>query len=113
MSQLEPNNIAARLKERIAFERPVYTLDALAATQTTWQQTEEAWAEIQALNAREREYSERLISVVSYRIYVRKYHNVQPDMRIIHEDKMLTIRAIINNPRDEALIEILAEEEQS
>jgi|GEM_PF-4417145 len=69
MKQLEVNNVAARLKHRITFERP------------------------------------------AYKIYVRKYHNVQTQMRIIFENKVLTIRAIINNPNYKELIEILADEE--
>lgn len=111
MSQLDQNNIVARLKQRIAFERPVYALDALAATETTWQKTEEAWADIHTISAKERERSDRLISTATYRIYVRKYHNIQPDMRIIYGNGTLIIRAIINNPRHDELIEIMAEEE--
>lgn len=113
MNQLKKNNIAARLKHRIAFERPIYTFDALAARETTWEKTEEAWADIVSLSVKERELSDRLIHSASYRIYVRNHHNVQPDMHIAFGHKILSIRAIINNPRFKELIEIMAEEENS
>jgi SPP1 family predicted phage head-tail adaptor len=106
---LKPNNIASRLKQRIVIERPVYAFDSMAASIETWEKTEEAWAEVNVISSVEKEHADRLITTANYQVFIRKYHAVQPEMRFVFKTKPLTIRAIINNPNEAELIEVLAE----
>ena len=100
------------LNKRIIFEQKTNTTDGIGGFTSTWAKFATRWAKVTALRGVEKYRAERLESNVSHQIIVRYDITLVPTMRIIYEERVLTIKTIINmDESKKQYMEIMCEEE--
>lgn len=81
---------AGRLRHRVRIEQPVEDRDEdSGAVITTWALVAEVWAAIEPLSTREFIQAAAVQSEITGRIVIRFRDGLTPDMRIIHNGRVL------------------------
>lgn len=111
---MSKEHLSSRLRHRVTLQEPALTTDNAGGYTRTWDDVADLWAEVSPLEAQsfsqERLQDLHLQSRVTHRVTLRYREGVTADMRLVFEERVLVIRAIVNaRELGEALV-ILAEE---
>ncbi len=104
----------ARLRDRIAIEVPQKTPDGAGGEVVVWSELDRVWAEVSAVNSvvRNAEVFKQEQNQVRkiYKVVMRYRDDLTEEMRVVHLDKVLNIRAIIVPSSALDVMELVVEE---
>lgn len=101
-----------RLRERIAFERPVLGDDGAGGGALSWMPVDtlpEVWAAVEATTGSEPVEADARQAEVTWRITLRARDDLSADWRLLWRGRVLDILAILPRPRRDYLV-LLARE---
>ncbi|WP_165837621.1 phage head closure protein [Zavarzinia aquatilis] len=101
-----------RLRERIAFERPVLGDDGAGGGSLSWLPVDalpEVWAEVEATTGSEPVEADARRAEVNWRITLRARDDLSSDWRLVWRGRVLDILAILPRPRRDYMV-LLARE---
>lgn len=110
MKKLPDSNLAARLRERVTLQQFSLAPDGAGGYAKSWQDVATLWAEVTPLSGREQLRAMTLEASVNHRIILRYRAGVTAGMRILMNERIFNIRAVINMQERESALELLAEE---
>ena len=106
----DDDNSASRFQQRIRLERPVITQDSLGDKLTVWVSEGDYWAEIRPISGKEELRHDALKHSITHRIYMRYYTDIKESYRIIYNERVMQIHAIINVAEEDAILKLWVEE---
>lgn len=104
---MSPRVAIGRLRERIAFERPVIGDDGAGGGVLAWETVAEVFAAVEAETGREPVEADAREAQVTWRITIRARADLSADWRVVWRGQALDILAILPDPR-RAHVTILA-----
>lgn len=107
-------SIAARLNQRITIQEPSETEDGYGGTTVSWSDVATVWAEVKPFNtisqSTERFNDSQLLTIQSYRITIRYKSNINTQMRVQFDGRVMNIRGVVNVDSKDHILELIAEE---
>jgi len=102
----------SELRHRITFQKSVEVPDGYKGKKITWQDLIIVWAAVEPLSGREYFYSQQIKAEVTHRIRIRYNPDINTEMRIKHQDRILEIESIIDKEEKREFQEIFAREQK-
>lgn len=109
----DPRELAARLRQRITFERSVETTDGAGGVSRSFTEVATVWAEIipQTPSISDEKYLYgQMQSSITHRILLRYRNDITTAMRVRYAGRCFNLRVMINVGEADMLLELLAEE---
>ncbi len=102
---------AGTLRHRVTLQRRGDTRDGIGTVTETWTNEATVWASIEPLQGREYFEAQRENADVTHKLRIRHRSGVTREMRVIFEDRVFDIEAVLNvEERDRELVLMCKEE---
>lgn len=88
-----------RMRYRITIQFPSDTVDDYGNAIDSWQDLTTVWADIVPINGREYLTASQATSETQYKIYIRYMDGINAKMRVIHNDILFEILAVLGDKR--------------
>lgn len=88
-----------RMRYRITIQYPMGTVDDYGNAVEDWQDLQTVWADIVPVSGREYLTASQATSETQYKIYIRYIPNINAKMRVIHNDIIYEILAVLGDKR--------------
>lgn len=99
-----------KLKRRVTLQTFTQTDDGAGGFIDGWQDITTVWASITPLQGRELYQAQQVDAEVTHRVTIRYRENVNSDMRILYNNRELTIQSIINVDENNRFLELICQE---
>jgi len=106
----DTDNSASRFKQRVRLERPSITQDSIGDTLITWVLVDEVWADIKPVSGVEELRHAALRQRITHLVWLRYRSDLQPDWRIVYNNRKLQIHAVVNVQEENELSKLWVEE---
>jgi SPP1 family predicted phage head-tail adaptor len=100
-----------KMRYRITLQYPMGTVDDWGNALDSWQDLATVWADIVPMSGREYLTASQATSETTYKIYIRYIPNINPKMRIIHNEQVYEINAVLGDRRSGMLTIMVKEVE--
>jgi SPP1 family predicted phage head-tail adaptor len=101
---------SSRLRHRLTLQAEVMTPDGAGGYVRTWNDVANIWAEIIPFSGRERFFSGKIQAETTHRILLRYRSDITAAHRLMFENRIFNIRAIMNAREQRDVLELLVEE---
>ena len=88
---------AGDLRERITIQQNAPTRDGFSADVDHWSTFATLWAKVETVSGAEAIEQQRAAALLTYKITLRYYPGITPDMRVSWRGSLLNINAIIDD----------------
>jgi SPP1 family predicted phage head-tail adaptor len=107
--------LASRMKHLVVLQKPLQTADGAGGFTTAWEDVATLWAEIAAVAGAPyfgKEYAEgrAVRSLTRYKVTMRYRAGVATDMRLVVDERVLRITAVVEPLGEKTALELIAEE---
>lgn len=92
-----------KMRYRIKIQYPCGTVDDYGNSLDSWENLTTVWADIVPINGREYLTASQATSETQYKIYIRYIDGVNAKMRIIHNEQVYEILAVLGDKRSNML----------
>lgn len=101
---------SGKLRSKISVERETLTKDSVGGQQSTWTRIYFAFAWIRPVSGFERVQAQKLEADITHDIFIRFTKDLKPQDRIIYNDRIMQIRAVLNVEERNQWLRIKADE---
>ena len=101
---------SSRLRHRLTLQEEVMVPDEGGGYIRSWSDVTNIWAEIIPISGRERFFAGKLQAEVTHRILMRYHSDITTAHRLVFENRIFNIRAVIYPQNQKNILEILVEE---
>ncbi len=108
VSQTISTLLASDMHERVTFQREVVVADNLGGGVRTYEDVVTLWAQVIPISAQDMVSDIGIEAVVNYRIRLRYRSDITSALRILWDEKILTISAVVDVAAKHELLEIVA-----
>ncbi|MFC1659062.1 phage head closure protein [Pseudomonadota bacterium] len=105
--------ITSRLKKRIIIQEIKEISDNSGGYTISWINKIILWAEIKTVSGYKKIYADKISDFVTHLFTTRYISDITPKMRIFYDDRVFSIKYVINFMEKNELLQILTEEEIS
>lgn len=99
-----------RLNKKITLQKLNSFRNEYGELNNEWQNTKKVWAEIKPLTGKSFFSVRQVNSEVSHSIIIRYIENIQPDMRILYQDRVFDILYIIDFSEKHRMLQLMCKE---
>ncbi|SHJ06014.1 phage head-tail adaptor, putative, SPP1 family [Anaerovibrio lipolyticus DSM 3074] len=92
-----------KMRYRVTIQYPSDGVDDYGNSIDTWQDLTTVWADIQPVSGREYLTANQATSETQYKIYIRYIPNINAKMRIVHNEQIYEILAVLGDKRSNML----------
>lgn len=105
-----PNNNSGSFRHRILLQTFTETENDMGDTIEDWKDFKTVWAMIKTLKGREYVSAAAVSNENTVRFVIRYTTGINPDMRIIHRDRIFEIESVINDDELDKTLTIIGKE---
>lgn len=88
-----------KMRYRVTIQYPMGTVDNYGNAIDSWQDLKTVWADIVPVSGREYLTASQATSETTYKIYIRYMDGINAKMRIIHNEQVYEINAVLGDKR--------------
>jgi len=101
---------AGKLRHRVTIQELVRADDGYGGIIETWQDVATVWAAVEPLRGSERYRAQQVQAELSHKVTMRYRAGVKPQMRLLHNGRVLNIEAVIDAEERHRWLELLCSE---
>lgn len=101
---------AGKLRHRVTIQELVRADDGYGGIIETWQDVATVWAAVEPLRGSERYRAQQVQAELSHKVTMRYQAGVKPQMRLLHNGRVLNIEAVIDVEERHRWLELLCSE---
>ncbi len=98
------------LRKRVTFQSETPTTDSAGGYALVWTDVANAWAEIKPASGNQYFVDGHLESHITHHITLRYQSGITAEMRMIYNNRLFNIRAVLNTDESNRWLELLVEE---